>query len=89
MKAHAAPRSARDAWVLRLYATLTWAIQPLLRLKLARRARLEPGYGAFVEERFGFYQQPPALTTLPEFSKSRSPLIWLHAVSLGETRTAA
>ena len=89
MKANAAHRSARDAWALRLYAALTWAIQPLLRLKLARRARLEPGYGAFVEERFGFYQQPPASATLSGASKSGSPLIWLHAVSLGETRTAA
>ena len=61
-----------------LYSALMWLGQPLLRLKLARRSRLEPGYGQAVAERFGHYQQPAG-----------SGSVWLHAVSLGETRAAA
>lgn len=61
-----------------LYALLMWLAQPLLRRKLAQRAKAEPVYGEFIEERFGFYGQaaPP-----PGF-------VWVHAVSLGETRAA-
>eukprot|EP01041_Mallomonas_annulata_P034623 gene34623-57432_t len=47
---------------------------------LARRAVQEPGYGEAVEERFGRYTQP---------REAAPVLVWLHAVSLGETRTAA
>ena len=65
---------------LALYSFLMWLAQPFLRRKLARRSLLEPGYSKAVEERFGRYSQP--LETLPD-------LVWVHAVSLGETRTAA
>ena len=61
-----------------LYSFLTWLIQPLLRRKLARRAVAEPGYAVAVEERFGCYTVPP--------DQGR---VWIHAVSLGETRAAA
>lgn len=61
-----------------LYSTLTWAAQPLLRRKLRRRAVAEPGYAVAVEERFGRYGQPAG-----------SGFVWVHAVSLGETRAAA
>ena len=54
--------------------------QPLLRRKLARRGRQEPGYLEAMGERFGHYRQPLEAT---------SELVWVHAVSLGETRTAA
>ena len=54
--------------------------QPLLRRKLARRAMAEPGYAEAVPERWGHYMQPP---------EAASKLVWVHAVSLGETRTAA
>ena len=66
--------------ILRLYARLMWAAQPFLRRKLARRGRIEPGYAEAVDERFGAYTQP---------AEHRSELVWVHAVSLGETRTAA
>ncbi len=69
-----------NALALRIYAGLMWLAQPLLRLKLARRAAREPGYAEAIDERFGRYTQP--LETPRE-------LVWLHAVSLGETRTAA
>ena len=64
----------------KVYSLLMTLGQPLLRRKLARRGRQEPGYLEAVEERFGHYSQPP---------EPASELVWLHAVSLGETRTAA
>lgn len=63
-----------------LYSALMTLGQPLLRRKLARRSLQEPGYLEAVEERFGHYSQP---------AESVSELVWVHAVSLGETRTAA
>ncbi len=75
--------------MLSLYSIAAWALQPLVRRKLYRRAKSEPLYGAHIEERFGGY---------PQFDKPRAnrvsehihrPLIWIHAVSLGETRAAA
>ena len=67
-------------FMLTLYSGLMRLAQPLLRRKMAKRAVQEPGYGAAVDERFGRYTQP---------RESASELVWLHAVSLGETRTAA
>jgi 3-deoxy-D-manno-octulosonic-acid transferase len=67
-------------FMLGLYSGLMRLSQPLLRRKMARRAVQEPGYGEAVSERFGHYTQPP---------ETLSELVWLHAVSLGETRTAA
>ncbi|MES2976831.1 MAG: 3-deoxy-D-manno-octulosonic acid transferase [Pseudomonadota bacterium] len=69
-----------SAAMLALYSASMRAAQPLLRRKLARRALDEPGYAEAVEERFGHYRQPAELV---------SELVWVHAVSLGETRTAA
>lgn len=68
------------ALALKIYSLLMWLAQPLLRRKLARRGWHEPGYLMAVEERFGRYTQPP---------EQASELVWVHAVSLGETRTAA
>jgi 3-deoxy-D-manno-octulosonic-acid transferase len=65
---------------LQIYALLMRCAQPLLRRKLARRALAEPGYAQAVPERWGHYTQPP---------EANSELVWVHAVSLGETRTAA
>ena len=67
-------------FMLTLYSGLMRLAQPLLRRKMARRAVQEPGYGEAVEERFGRYTQPRETAPM---------LVWLHAVSLGETRTAA
>ncbi|WP_427915612.1 3-deoxy-D-manno-octulosonic acid transferase [Ramlibacter sp. MMS24-I3-19] len=52
--------------------------QPLLRRKLRRRGAAEPGYLEAVDERFGRYAQP-----------AHPGAVWIHAVSLGETRAAA
>lgn len=67
--------------MLALYSTALWLAQPLLRRKLARRARAEPLYGQFVAERFGRYEAQALALAAPR------PL-WIHAVSLGETRAA-
>ena len=62
-----------------VYNLLVQLAQPLLRRKLARRAVAEPGYAVAVPERFGHYTQPPEVS---------SELVWVHAVSLGESRAA-
>jgi 3-deoxy-D-manno-octulosonic-acid transferase len=69
--------------VLSFYSVVMWCAQPFLRLKLARRGRAEPGYLVNIEERFGRYRQPAVQTTTSE-----QKFVWIHAVSLGETRAA-
>ena len=69
-----------SGWARGLYSALMTLGQPLLRRKLARRGQQEPGYREAVDERFGRYRQP---------AETASELVWVHAVSLGETRTAA
>lgn len=66
---------------LALYSLLAWLAIPLLRRKLRRRAGAEPGYAQAVPERFGHYGGPAPT--------GDGPLVWIHAVSLGETRAAA
>lgn len=61
-----------------LYSLLLIGVQPLLRRKLRRRGVAEPGYLEHVEERFGRYQ-----------GSAEPGRLWIHAVSLGETRAAA
>ena len=65
----------------RLYSLLMWLVQPFLRRKLVRRGVQEPGYLQAVEERFGRYS-----ASAPE---PDGHTVWVHAVSLGETRAAA
>jgi 3-deoxy-D-manno-octulosonic-acid transferase len=69
--------------VLKIYSAAMWALQPLLRRKLQRRGREEAGYLHAIEERFGHYTQ----ATLQ--SSTDGGYVWVHAVSLGETRAAA
>ena len=62
-----------------LYSLLWWLALPLLPLRLAWRARRERGYGEAIGERFGrsATRRPPG------------EVVWIHAVSVGETRAAA
>jgi 3-deoxy-D-manno-octulosonic-acid transferase len=69
--------------MLQIYSAAMWALQPLLRRKLQRRGREEAGYLHAIEERFGHYTQAPAQ------SSTDGGYVWVHAVSLGETRAAA
>jgi 3-deoxy-D-manno-octulosonic-acid transferase len=62
------------------YRALWWLIAPLAVLRLLIRSRKERGYRQHIGERFGL-----ASGRLPE---DDAPLIWVHAVSVGETRAA-
>ncbi|MFJ4289051.1 lipid IV(A) 3-deoxy-D-manno-octulosonic acid transferase [Cupriavidus sp. NPDC089707] len=65
--------------MLRLIYSLLWvAVLPLALLRLAWRARKEPGYLHHVGERLGVYGSLP----------NQGPWLWVHAVSVGETRAA-
>ncbi len=64
-----------------LYSLLMWLAQPLLLRKLRRRGQSEPGYLQHIEERFGRYAI--------EQADDDTGYLWVHAVSLGETRAAA
>lgn len=67
-----------------LYSITMWLLQPLLYAKLKWRARLEPGYAQAIAERFGHYHaHTDKHTVTPENDR---PFVWVHAVSLGETR---
>ena len=63
---------------LALYGVAARMAQPFVLRKLRRRGQAEPGYLEAVGERFGRYEQPAVPGAL-----------WIHAVSLGETRAAA
>ncbi len=60
-----------------VYNVLLHLALPLLPLRLWWRGRREPGYRTHVCERFGAYTQRPD-----------RPVIWIHAVSVGESRAA-
>ena len=61
-----------------LYGALMRLLQPLLLRKLQRRGQQEPGYLHQVPQRLGRYDTPAVLPGA----------VWVHAVSLGETRAA-
>jgi len=62
---------------MRALYTLLWHLAlPLVPLRLWWRGRREPGYREHVGERFGRYDS----------AAPAPPVIWIHAVSLGETR---
>lgn len=60
------------------YSLLLHALLPYALGHLAWRARRQPEYLQHVPERFGRYRHTPD-----------RPVIWVHAVSVGETRAAA
>ena len=60
-----------------IYAFLFYVAQPLVWLRLLWRARKQPEYLQHLGERYGHYVNP-----------APPRLLWLHAVSVGETRAA-
>ena len=60
-----------------LYTFMLWLLPPYIFLRLLWRARKQPEYLRHIGERFGFYSV-----------QSGRPVIWLHTVSVGETRAA-
>ena len=60
-----------------VYSLLLWLASPWLLLRLWLRGRREPGYARHIGERFGLYAR-----VAPQ------PLIWVHAVSVGEVRAS-
>ncbi|MDN7961078.1 lipid IV(A) 3-deoxy-D-manno-octulosonic acid transferase [Burkholderia multivorans] len=63
-----------------IYRALWWLVAPLAVVRLYVRSRKEYGYREHIGERFGY-----GAGRAPD---DRAPLIWVHAVSVGETRAA-
>lgn len=59
------------------YTALLYLLLPFTPLKLLWRARKQPEYLEHWQERYGFFKTNPG-----------KPVIWLHTVSVGETRAA-
>jgi 3-deoxy-D-manno-octulosonic-acid transferase len=68
----------RSALARGIYSMLLRLLKPLYLLRLWTRGKAEPMYRDRIGERFGNYSEAPS-----------SGWIWVHAVSLGETRAAA
>jgi 3-deoxy-D-manno-octulosonic-acid transferase len=60
-----------------IYTLIFYLAIPLVFLRLLWRARRQPEYLRHLGERFGAYPTP-----------THRPVIWVHAVSVGETRAA-
>ncbi|HKU70754.1 MAG TPA: lipid IV(A) 3-deoxy-D-manno-octulosonic acid transferase [Burkholderiales bacterium] len=60
-----------------MYSVVLYLLLPFVLLRLLWRARRQRGYLAHVGERFGYYARPAG-----------GQVIWVHAVSVGETRAA-
>lgn len=72
------PRNTlRETLARAIYSALLWLLQPAYALRLWLRGRAEPLYRERIAERFGFYREAGS-----------EGWVWLHAVSLGETRAA-
>ncbi len=81
-----------------LYTLLWWLLLPLVFVRLVQRSRRQPAYLQHIGERFGFYScnNVSLSSTLSRYAGEGAdeslrdahakPLIWLHAVSVGETR---
>lgn len=65
-----------------LYSVLLYVVLPFVPLKLWWRGIKQPAYRQYWRERFGFYDKNFYA------KKSVKSVIWLHCVSVGETRAA-
>ena len=62
-----------------LYSALFYLLLPLVVLRMLWRSRQAPAYRQRLAERFGVFDREP----------DQRPVIWVHAVSVGETLAAA
>lgn len=62
---------------LLVYQCFWYLFTPIVLLRLWLRSKNEPGYVQHIGERFGFYPK-----------KIKERVVWVHAVSVGETRAA-
>lgn len=66
---------------MRFFYSFAWCfLLPFVLIRLWWLGRKEPGYRQSIKERLGFYQKAA--------SYSSKKVIWIHAVSVGETRAA-
>jgi 3-deoxy-D-manno-octulosonic-acid transferase len=72
---------ARALYTLALYLAL-----PFFLLRLWWRGLREPGYRRHLRERFGYYRDA---TRSHGGSMTERPMLWVHAVSVGEARASA
>lgn len=70
------------------YNALLWLALPYVWLHLLWRARKQREYLQHIGERFGYYALTPTRSQ-KERELMQKPVIWLHTVSVGETRAAA
>ncbi len=93
---------SRRSLSLWLFQGLLWLLVPLFLLRLWWRGRRQPAYRAHWQERLGWYAPPHTATpggtgagvtadasapaSPPGGAVLAPPLIWIHAVSVGETR---
>jgi 3-deoxy-D-manno-octulosonic-acid transferase len=63
------------------YSALLYCLIPLILLRMFLRSRVAPAYRARLAERFGVFT--------PDKDRGDKPVLWVHAVSLGETIAAA
>ena len=71
------PRTAVESLALGLYSAILRLLTPAVLLRYWWRGRAEPTYRLAMRERLGRYAGNPSIGS-----------IWVHAVSLGETRAA-
>ena len=64
-----------------LYSALFYVLLPFILVRMLLRSRRAPAYRRRLAERFGLFDLPPGLLDCP--------VIWVHAVSVGETLAAA
>jgi len=62
-----------------IYTLTLLLLAPLVLARLWWRGVREPGYRCRIGERFGYYRE----------SRGARPLLWVHAVSVGEARASA
>jgi 3-deoxy-D-manno-octulosonic-acid transferase len=64
-----------------LYSALLYILLPFIVLRMLLRSRQAPAYRRRLAERLGFFE--------PLANAEKGPVLWVHAVSVGETLAAA